>query len=84
MARNPRKSPIATKPFPPLGKDVELLIWRDENDNQYTIPLEDWQVYAVQQVLGLYVDKEYIHHLSQAEVGHRIKKMGELSIAVEE
>jgi len=68
-----------------LGKDIELLIWRDENDNQYTIPLEDWQVYAIQQVLGLYVDREeYIHYFSRAEVGHRIKKMGELAIVVDE
>lgn len=38
-----------------IGREVELTIW-DSPSGSYTIPLEDWQVDAIQQVLGLRTD----------------------------
>ena len=84
MQRRPRKSPIASKPMPPLGNDIELIIW-DSPMGNYSIGLDDWQVEAIQQILGLWTDYDdgTTSAFSQTEVEKRLKKLGRLQIVVD-
>ena len=84
MARTPRKSPIATRPIPPIGREVELTVWESPIGN-YSIDLEDWQVEAIQQILGLWTDFEEntTSAFARHEVEKRLNKLGRLSIVDE-
>ena len=81
MTRTPRKSPIKTRPIPPIGSNVELTVWESPMGN-YTIGLDDWQVEAIQQILGLWTDFSdgTISAFAPHEVEKRMKKLGRLSI----
>lgn len=82
--RAPRKSPIATRSLPPLGNGIELTVWESPFGN-YAFELEDWQVDAIQQVLGIYLNSNGdIVHLSEAEVKKRIEKIGRIAIEIDE
>lgn len=82
--RSVRKYPIATKEIPPIGHNVELTIW-DSPIGNYNIELQDWQVYALQQILGLYTDFNdgSIRAFSKSVVEKRLNKIGRLSIVVD-
>ena len=82
--RAPRKSPIATRSLPPLGNGIELTVWESPFGN-YAFELEDWQVDAIQQVLGIYLNSNGdIVYLSEAEVKKRIEKIGRIAIEIDE
>lgn len=91
MPRTPRKSPIKTRPIPPLGSQIELIVWKSPIGN-YSIDLEDWQVEAMQQILGLRAEfsedeNGYFANIigfAREEVEKRIQKMGRLAMVVEE
>lgn len=76
---------MATKEIPPIGSNIELTVW-DSPMGTYTIPLEDWQIDAIQQILGLYTDFDdgSTMAFSQNEVEKRLKKVGRLSIVVDD
>lgn len=89
MAKTPMKSPIRTKPIPPLGENIELTIW-DSPIGNYSIDLEDWQVEAIQQVTGLraefnqYDNSADIIGFAREEVEKRVQKMGRLALVIED
>lgn len=85
MARSPRKNPIKTKPIPSLGSGIELVVWESPIGN-YSIELEDWQVEAIQQVLGLRYDFDtsIATFFAPHEVEKRVKEMGRLVLVVDE
>lgn len=78
-----------TKGIPPIGREVELIVWESPIGN-YSIDLEDWQVEAIQQILGLrtnfddwdgnsFTTTAFARH----EVEKRLDKLGRLSIVDE-
>ena len=71
---------VESKPFPPLGTDAELLVYDDYN-NSRLIPLEDWQLAVIQQVLGIYCDEDgNLVQFTKESVQRRIKNIPELHI----
>ena len=71
---------IESKPLSPLGKDAELLVY-DDYDNSRLIPLENWQLTVIQQVLGIYCDEDgNLVHFTKESVQRLIKNIPELHI----
>lgn len=67
-----------------MGNGIELTVWESPFGN-YAFELEDWQVDAIQQVLGIYLNSNGdIVYLSEDEVKKRIEKIGRIAIEIDE
>lgn len=67
-----------------MGNGIELTVWESPFGN-YAFELEDWQVDAIQQVLGIYLNSNGdIVYLPKAEVEKRIEKIGRIAIEIDE
>lgn len=56
---------------------TELIIYTDHSQN--TINIEPWQLYAIQQVLGLEINGSEVSMFTKDFVATRLKKMGLLA-----
>ena len=56
---------------------TELIIYTDHGQN--TISIEPWQLYAIQQVLGLEINGSEVSMFTKDFVATRLKKMGLLA-----
>ena len=67
-----------------MGNGIELTVWESPFGN-YAFELEDWQVDAIQQVLGIYLNSNGdIVYLPKTEVEKRIEKIGRIAIEIDE
>lgn len=78
--RKPRNYAIATKGLNIGSVDKAWLKVRDMQGNEWGVELEDWQVEAIQQVLGLEKDGSDIYMWARNFVEARVRKMGRLSV----
>lgn len=56
---------------------AELIIYGEKGMN--SISIEPWQLFAIQQVLGLKIDEDGTHMFTEEFVFQRLKKMGILA-----
>lgn len=75
---------MPTKEILPIGREVELIVWESPIGN-YSIDLDDWQVYAIQQILGLHTDFKdgTTWAFSRHDVEKRLNKLGRLTMVVD-
>ena len=55
-------------------RSTELIIYTDHSQN--SIQIEPWQLYAIQQVLGLEINGSEVSMFTKEFVATRLKKMG--------
>ncbi len=86
--RNPRKSPIKTRNLKPLGSDASLVVWRSILGTNIDIPLEDWQLNAIQKLLGIEITQNeqeiYTTEYPRELVEENLKKISDYQIVVDD